>query len=69
MPEQNEHERQADHNLLIRIDEALKNLKEDVRIVQGKIDMLTEDRAKLIGICVGVAATVSIVVKIFWPGK
>ena len=70
MPERNEHElSESDHGLLIRIDERIKTLKTDVKTLQDKIDVLMSDRAKLIGICVGVSGAVAILVKIFWPPK
>jgi hypothetical protein len=68
MPE--EHDRnytEEDHGLLVRIDERVKNLTATVKTLQDKIDTLMNDRAKLIGICVGVSGGVAIVVKIFWP--
>jgi hypothetical protein len=70
MPDQNENGRnytEEDHALLIRIDERIKTLRVDVTTLKEKIDVLMNDRAKLIGICVGVSGAVAIVVKIFWP--
>ena len=70
MPEQNERElSESDHGLLIRIDERIKTLQSNVRNLQEKIDTLMSDRAKLIGICVGVSGSVAILVKVFWPAK
>jgi hypothetical protein len=69
MPEQNEQERKMDHDLLIRVGEGVTGLKESVKVLQDKIDVLMSDRAKLIGICVGVSGAVAVVIKVFWPGK
>ena len=70
MPEQNDRElSESDHGLLIRIDERIKTLQTNVSALQNKIDVLMSDRAKLIGICVGVSGAVAVLVKIFWPPK
>jgi hypothetical protein len=59
----------SDHDLLIRVNEGVKALRADVSALQNKIDTLMNDRAKLIGICVGVSGCVAIIVKVFWPAR
>ncbi len=60
-------EGESDHDRIVRMDQILKGIDEKLADLVRDNRTLMNDRAKLIGICVGASAMVSAIVKIFWP--
>ena len=59
--------RAEDHDLLIKIEERVITVQNDLAVLKKNTDLLMADRYKLIGGFVFAAFVVNLLFKLFWP--